>query len=321
MAPAALCGLLLLQGCGGEEPAGPAADAADSRDAGSSALNSPPVIEEVRLEPSHPRPGETVTAQVIVNDPDGDPVTLAYSWRVAGRSVEAPPERASIHVEGIGREEAIEVTVVARDAQGESQPETAIARVGNLPPTIIQVVLQPSGHVTAGNDVTASARASDPEGNEIEYRYHWSVNGRTVEVEGPTLAASNFKRGDTVSLQLIASDGDAESEPVESPAIPVVNAAPKITSQPGAIGADGVFRYNVQAEDPDGDSTLRYRLNEGPKGMTIGFDDGKLKWEPPLDAAGSHPVEIEVEDLFGGKGTQRFALELSYETQPPAKGD
>jgi len=321
LAPAALCGWLLLQGCGGGEPAAPAADGADGQAAGS-ALNSPPVIQSVALVPSRPRPGETVQANVVANDPDGDPITLEYHWRVAGQSVDAPPDRSSLHVESHGRESAIEVTVVAHDAQGASSPETAVAHVGNLPPTIVQVVLQPSGKVSAGTDITASTRASDPEGSELEYHYHWTVNGRTAPVEGPTLPGNQFQRGDTIALEVVASDGEEDSEPVQSPPIPVVNAPPRITSQPGQIGADGIFRYNVVAEDPDGDKSFRYRLNEGPPGMSIGFDDGKLKWEPPADVAGSHPVEIEVEDLFGGKSTQKFALTLSYETQgqPPAAG-
>jgi hypothetical protein len=67
-------------------------------------------------------------------------------------------------------------------------------------------------------------------------------------------------------------------------------------------------------EDPDGDNAFRYRLVKGPSGMTIGFDDGQIKWEPPADAAGTHEVEVEVADLFGGKSTYRFSLELSYET-------
>jgi hypothetical protein len=275
------------------------------------------VIQEVALEPARPRPGETVYARVIAHDPDGDPVRYEYKWRADGRSVDAPPDRASLHVENMGSESAIEVTVVARDAQGESQPETAVARVGNLPPTIVQVVLRPEGKVSAGTDITATTRASDPEGGEIEYRYVWSVNGRTAPVEGPTLPGDQFARGDVIALSVVASDGDEESDPVESPPIPVVNAPPRVVSQPGAISPDGVFRYALKAEDPDGDRAFRFRLNQAPKGMTIGFDDGQIKWEPPIDAAGKHEVEVEVEDLFGGASTYRFALELSFEAQQP----
>lgn len=313
VAPAALCGWLLLQGCGGE-PAAPAAGQEVAEGAASATQNGPPVIEEVALEPARPRPGEMVTARVVAHDPEGDPFALDYAWRVSGRTVDAAAGSSSLHVEGVGRESAIEVTVVARDAHGESQPATAVARVGNLPPSIVTVGMQPEGHVSAGTDIVATPRATDPEGGEIEYHYHWTVNGQTVPVDGPTLPGNLFSRGDTVVLEVVASDGNEESEPVVSPPIPVGNAAPRVVSQPGQISADGIFHYALVAEDPDGDKTFRYRLLKGPRGMAIGFDDGKLEWEPPADAAGTHEVEIEVADLFGGKATYRFSLELSYES-------
>lgn len=312
-APAALCGWLLLQGCGGDEPA-PAAGGEPAAAGASGAQNSPPVIEELALEPARPRPGQSVNARVVAHDPDGDPISLDYRWRVDGRRVEHADGRSSLHVEG-GRESSIEVTVVARDAHGESAPEMAMARVGNLPPTIVQVVMKPLGAVTAGNDVTASPRATDPEGSSIEYSYEWRVNDETVPVDGPTLPATLLKRGDRIELRVVASDGSDESEPLVSPPIEVVNATPKVVSRPGPIGPDGIFRYQVQAEDPDGDHAFRYRLAQGPKGMAIDFDDGQLRWEPPVDAAGKHEVEVEVEDLFGGSAKQRFTLELSYETE------
>jgi len=319
VAPAALCGWFLLLGCGGE-PSEPAATGEAS--AASSALNSPPVIEEVTLEPSRPRPGETVTAHVNVSDPDGDPIRLDYTWRADGREIERAAGQPSLHVENLPRESAIEVTVVAHDDHSESAPETAVARVGNLAPTIVAVGMQPSGKVSAGTAITATPRASDPEGADIEYTYRWSVNGETLPVEGPTLPGDQFVRGDTIVLEVVASDGLAESEPVISPPIPVGNAPPRVVSEPGQFSADGVFRYTLKTEDPDGDTAFRYSLVNGPPGMTIGFDDGKLTWNPAADAAGSHDVEVEVADRFGGKSSYRFSLTLSYQTETvPAAAD
>lgn len=312
VAAAALCGGLLLAGCGGEssEPA-----ATGDAPAASSASNSPPVIEEVVLEPSRPRPGETLQARVNASDPDGDPIRLEYHWRAGGRSLDDAEGKPSIHVEKLPRESAIEVTVVARDAHGESEPATAIARIGNMPPTIVAVGMQPTGRVSAGTAITATPRASDPDGSEIEYSYRWSVNGETRPVDGPTLPGDQFARGDVIVLEVVASDGSAESEPVVSPPIPVGNAAPRVVSEPGQFSADGVFRYALKTEDADGDTAFRYSLVKGPDGMTVGFDDGKVTWVPGANAEGSHDVEIEVEDRFGGKSTYRFSLELSYQTE------
>jgi hypothetical protein len=317
---AALCagvGCACWLACGGDEPAAPADGGATPAAAQANPDNRPPVIDEVSLTPSRPRPGQTVTAQVVASDPEGETLAFDYKWRLGGADAGNAPE---LHAEG-PRETSIELTVVARDSQGaESDPATAYARIGNLPPTIVDVWMQPVGNlVTAGNDVTATPRAVDPENDELEFRYRWTLNGETVPVDGPTLPAKLLNRGDKIVLEVWASDGDEESEPLESKPIEVTNAAPHVTSTPGAIAPDGVFRYTVRAEDPDGDKTFRYRLVKGPAGMTIGFADGQVEWTPPPDAAGNHDVEISVEDSFGASSSQKFAIQLAYVTeQAPA---
>src|SRR5262245_12440028 len=97
LAPAALCGGLLLLGCGG----GDAPEAAHAPSAASSSLNSPPVITEVALEPSRPRPGETLRVRVEASDPDGDPIRLDYQWRAGGRELENAAGQPSLHVENL----------------------------------------------------------------------------------------------------------------------------------------------------------------------------------------------------------------------------
>jgi hypothetical protein len=298
---------------GGDEPVPAASDAPGAQLSGD---NRPPVIDEVVLEPKQPRPGQSVRARVIASDPEGDSLSFDYSWRVGGSGVETKGD--SLHVQSFNRGSGIEVTVVARDEHGgASEPVSATTRVGNLPPALMQVNLTPITGVTAGSDITANPIATDPEGDSIEYRFRWTLNGETLDVEGPTLPAGRLKRGDRVVLEVWAGDGSSESEPIESKPIEVVNAAPRIVSTPGAIGPDGVFRYELKAEDPDGDQSFRYRLVRGPQGMTVGFDDGKVVWTPPATAAGRHDVEVAVEDLFGARSNQSFALQLDFVTEAP----
>jgi len=308
--------------CGGDPDPAPGAEEQGGGDEQSSAINQAPVIESVSLDPTDPHPGQRVTARVEASDPEDDKISYDYHWRVNGWEVDSADGQASLHVEKNEPGASIEVTVVARDANGESEPITASARVGNLAPTIVQVVLRPLGQVNVGSDVTASPVATDPDGNEIEFHYTWRVNGNSAGEDGPTLPASAFKRGDKIELEVVASDGNGESEPLVSPPIEVANAAPRVVSTPGPIGSDGVFRYKLDTEDPDGDKMFRYRLVKGPNGMTVGFDDGQMKWEPPTDTPGTADVEIEVEDRFGGKAVHRFALQYAFETEkaaPPAK--
>jgi hypothetical protein len=305
-----LSGCLLLAACGGEPPQGDGAEV-PTPVTQNRVGNQPPTVVDVTLEPRAPRPGERITARAEVRDPEGDPTTVEYRWRIAGREVAS--RGPSILVENARRGDAIQVSAVARDASGESLPENAYAEVGNIPPRIVQVVMQPLGEVNASSDVTASPRASDPEGDAIEFHYRWRVNGSDVGGSSPTLTADHFKRGDRIELEVTASDGYDTSEPLRSAPIEVVNAPPRITSTPGAIGPDGVLRYPMQAEDPDGDRVFRYRLVEGPGGMTVGFSDGLLTWSPGPQDGGRHNVEVSVEDGFGASTTQRFSIDVSFQ--------
>jgi len=273
--------------------------------------NEAPWIEEIQLQPARPLPGGLVTAHVKAVDPEGDPVHLSYEWRIDGER--AGSDGPSLQLADAPKGASIELTVVPRDEGSQGPSRSTGARVGNRPPTMLGVVIEPLGEVHAGQDVSASPRANDLDGDEIEYRYGWRVNGDDAGVDGPVLPAKRFKRGDEIELTVVASDGEEASAPLVSAPIPVVNASPTITSAPGGIGQDGTFRYEVRAEDPDNDRSFRYRLLQSPPGMTIDVVSGELRWTPGEDQVGSHPVVIEVGDRNGGTGTQAFEITVAFE--------
>jgi len=275
------------------------------------AANEPPRIDEIQLQPVRPLPGGVVTAHVQTSDPEGDAVRLSFEWRVDGER--AGSDSPSLQLAGVSKGASIEVTAVPHDAHSQGASRSAGARVGNLPPVMLGVVIEPLGEVHAGQDVSASPRANDSDGDELEFRYAWRVNGEDAGVDGPVLPATRFKRGDEIELTVVASDGQDSSAPLVSQPVPVVNASPTITSAPGSIGDDGTFRYAVRVEDPDKDRSFRYRLLESPEGMKIDVVTGELTWAPSEDQAGSHPVVIEVGDRNGGTGTQAFEVTVAFE--------
>ena len=87
---------------------------------------------------------------------------------------------------------------------------------------------------------------------------------------------------------------------------------------PAGTGRDGVFRYQVRAEDPDGSRDLRYSLIQAPEGMSVSPLGGLVQWHPRPDQVGVHPVEIVVEDDAGGRVSQRFDLTLTPPPDPQA---
>jgi hypothetical protein len=175
-----------------------------------------------------------------------------------------------------------------------------------------EIMFEPFGTVTSESDLTATPRAFDPDGDEVTYDYLWTVNGTRASSDGPVLPASRFKRGDEIMLELIANDGEDDSEAFLSESISVANARPRIVSTPSGFGGDQ-FNYLLEVEDPDGDRALRFRLSQGPDGMTIDDISGKVSWVPSAEQAGAHPVAVTVEDGQGGEDTQRFDLSLGFE--------
>ena len=278
--------------------------------------NRAPVIERVVLRPSSPRPGERVTADVTVSDPDGDRIRLTYQWTVGHERMDGGP---ALHIGSVDKGTPIEVRVIAADGETEGRPGTASASVGNQLPVLLGVALEPPGDVTVEHDVMAVPRAMDPDGDTLEYEFTWWVNGRRVDDAGAVLSRSEFTRGDEISLTVLASDGSDESTPIESQPIEVHNAPPKIVSTPGDFEDDGSFLYPVAVNDPDGDRHFRFRLIAAPAGMRVDFMNGLVTWQPVEDDAGDHPVVLEVDALAGGKTTQAFRVSVAFEaSQPPA---
>lgn len=96
--------------------------------------------------------------------------------------------------------------------------------------------------------------------------------------------------------------------------LPASNYPPVIISTPqtGSF-AFQPFSYDVQAEDPDGD-TLIYSLTQSPAGMTIDSDSGLIQWTP--DANGTFPVTVVVSDGTL-QVTQNFTLTVEIPNLAP----
>jgi hypothetical protein len=268
--------------------------------------NHPPVVESVRLDPASPKPGQHVRAIAKASDPDGDPVEFKYLWRIGGISL--ADTTSEVSVGPVAKGSLVEVTVVGNDGHLESQPFVATGTVANQPPELVAVQLQPPGDISVGSPIVASPQAMDADGDTLSYHYSWWVNGHPAGGDEASLDTSKLRRGDTVKVRVVANDGTDESNAIESPPIRVANAPPKITSTPGGLDRDGVFRYAIQAVDPDGDLTLRYRLVKGPDGMTVDSMSGVVQWRPSATQTGKQPVEVAVDDLQGGTTSQRFEL-------------
>lgn len=321
-------GACLALGCGGDDVAAPSgrsmAAPAEVQQTADDGPNAPPVIKSVSLAPSDPLPGQTLVAHATVSDPDGDATQIAYRWHVDGALLtDATGPRFELG--DVAKDTPIEVEVVASDGRAESEPRTASSRVGNQPPLVTSVRLDPGDGFRAGETIVAVVDVEDPDGDPVELSHQWFVNGLPVERDGtePRLATAGLKRGDLVAVRVVAEDEDDESDPVTTASIKVGNTAPEITSMPPAgVSEDGVYAYAVEAKDADGDRSLRFALATAPEGARIDPLLGELSWKPSFAQAGTHPIEVVVSDGKGGETKQRFEVTVRAVTEtagaPPA---
>jgi hypothetical protein len=182
-------------------------------------------------------------------------------------------------------------------------------------PLIRAMQIDPAPQVPAGNDISVVVDALDPEGEEVELEFRWFVNEDEVDHEGPVFSTASLTAGDGVRVEVVASDGRSESAAMVGPLLTVVGGRPRIVSQPEAPGADGSFRYQVQADEAARKGQLRYSLARAPQGMRISAVRGLVEWSPRPDQTGVHPVEVVAENPAGHQARQSFELSIGA---PPA---
>lgn len=318
----AVAGLVIA--CGGDEarPSGAPLVREATAPVAERESNAPPVVERVTLHPQAPRAGQKIEARIDVSDADGDPIRLELEWRQGGRVLRTGAS-TSVVPERLAKGESIEVFVIAHDGRDRSEPVYATVTAGNQPPLIQGVYLAPHGEVTPGQVVTAEPQGRDPDGDAIEYAFEWLVNGELVrDAEAASFDTRELRRGDRLQARVRVSDGEAESPVAESMTLTLANRAPVFAGLPPIATEGGAFAADLEAQDPDGDRSLRYRVVKGPDGLTVDSITGRLAWRPGREAAGNHLVEVGVADSFGAESSLSFELSVAgrdKDAAPPAK--
>ena len=182
----------------------------------------------------------------------------------------------------------------------------------------------PNQNVNAGDAVSLNGRDSyDPQGRPLTYR--WSMLsipiGSQAQLAGANTVSPSFVTdvGGLYSAQLVVNDGIVDST---NPAVVYVAAIdtnvfypPKITSTPSfqAI-AKVLYTYQVTATDPQ-NKPLKFRLPQGPVGMTINTNTGLVQWTPTNP--GSFFLQVAA-DGVGGSYYQGYTLTvIPFTNLPP----
>ncbi|MEZ4291683.1 MAG: hypothetical protein R3E53_14555 [Myxococcota bacterium] len=194
-------------------------------------------------------------------DGDGDPVELGFTWTIAGSRI--PSDGAEISVPpGAARGDRIRVSVLASDGRSTSDAFEASVPVANRPPRMasLEVHVVQEDEDDPGRWV-ADPVGEDPDGDDLDFRFEWTVGDRVLEDAEEWLSRAGRKRGSRSSSGL----GLRRRRRVRLVSAPfeIGNSPPDIVSRPPRMDASGRFVYAVEARDRDGDRGLRYSLVQG----------------------------------------------------------
>jgi hypothetical protein len=174
----------------------------------------------VSLNSASPKTNDTLTATATKADPNGDPVTLTYVWKVNGTTRQTTSASTSLTdtfnlgLAGNGdRGDTITVTVTPRDgtANGTSAIDTAV--VANTAPVIDSAVITPTAPLTT-DVLSVTVTSHDVDGDSRTYSYQWTKNDS--DLAGATSATLDLgtvsaAAGDQFAVRVTASDGSLSS--------------------------------------------------------------------------------------------------------------
>jgi Mg-chelatase subunit ChlD len=173
--------------------------------------------------------------------------------------------------------------------------------LANQPPTITDLVAEPESPQDVGSIITWTAEASDPDGDQILYRFFLNVHPTTdwqlsnqwtwAATEGEAQVEVQVRDGKHAGPNEMDDARRAVSFNVTAlNAPPVINDLTSDKASPQEIGS--VITWTANATDPDGDQIL-YRFFVNDTLMTDWRTEKTWTWIPN---AGSHRIEAQVRD-------------------------
>lgn len=263
----------------------------------SSRGNSKPYIVNVSTSSPQPLSDKDFKIDVTASDLDKDKIVLKYEWYLNNELLNGIVDNV-LPKENFKKGDLIKVVITPSDEKEEGEPyiiDNLIVK--NSPPKVKEVKIFPSV-ATLNDTIKVSAEGEDIDGDEVNFKYHWILNGEEIQEnrDSPELVTKKFcKKGDSLWVGVVPNDGEEDGEVVISEVVTIQNSPPIITSLPPKIIKDNVFIYNVMATDADED-VLEYRLKESPEGMVIDKDTGLIKWTIGENEVKNATITIQVSD-------------------------
>jgi RHS repeat-associated protein len=256
--------------------------------------------------------GQAYTYDLQATDAEGDALTYTLVQGPAGMTIDETTGRLEWQPTAVG---FADVVVAVTDAQGAGTTQTyQIAVAATAPNLAPAITSRPSGFASVGSDYTYQVVGNDPNGDTLTYQLLQGPTGMTLDPDSGLLSWQPDATGSvTVVVGAVDPDGLGGAQRFTLQVV-AANDAPVVTSSPVTTALTGSsYRYDLQAQDPNGDA-LSYELLSGPEGMTVDAF-GRVRWTPT--EVGSTAVEIAVRDVYGATTTQAFTVTAGADNVAP----
>ncbi len=151
--------------------------------------------------------------------------------------------------------------------------------IPNTPPVMQSITLNPNPAFT-NTDITATAIASDGDGNAVTFSYQWkkSITADSFEdiagETGATLSSDNFVKGNIIKVEVTPNDGTDDGNLMESGPITISNSIP--TQPTVSISPDSAYADDDLTCNPSGSTDAD--IGDNPVGYAYQwYKDGALQ--------------------------------------------
>jgi DNA-binding beta-propeller fold protein YncE len=193
-------------------------------------VNAPPAVISATIAPTSPDTDDVLTATVVAQDPDGDPLTYSYQWTKNGADITgAMGATLDLAVSDNGDHgDQIAVRVTANDGSATSDPLTsASVTVINSAPSV-SVTLTPI-KPSHKDMLTADVTVSDADLDTVMLTYVWRVEGQVRRTVTTTATSDqldlslphNGSPHDTITVTVTPNDSFTDGAAVTATAIVV----------------------------------------------------------------------------------------------------
>lgn len=193
--------------------------------------NRSPIVRRMTISPTKPNKLSTMKVNVNATDPEGQPLTYSYHWRVNGNEVlghDAP----DLPLADFSRDDTVQVSVEVSDGAAAAHGESELFTIGNADPQIEKV----PGPKDTFDGLRLSAE--DPDGDDVRWRVEGGPPGASIDGQGYLhYVGSESDKGGSYTVKVYAEDGKGGKGTLELPL--TVNAGSKGVPPPAGVPTGG----------------------------------------------------------------------------------